>query len=176
MNTGLVKDSSSSWYVIHTKAKQEARADSNLRAWQVQTFVPKFKERRYNEYSGKVTYQVKPLFPSYIFARFKPDDLLHKVRFTRGVNNVVSVGGKPAPVDDEIIEIILARAGTDGVVQIREELRPGDKVMIHKGPLRNFIGIFEGHHKDEERVSILLEEVTYQNRLVIEREAVKKID
>jgi transcriptional antiterminator RfaH len=174
MNTDLVMDSSS-WYAIRTKAKQEDRADSNLRAWRVQTFAPKIKERRFNEFSGKVTYQVKPLFPGYIFARFKPDDLLHKIRFTRGVNNVVTVGGRPAPIDDEIIEIILARAGTDGLVKIREELRPGDRVLIQKGPLRNFIGIFEGPHKDEERVSILLETVTYQNRLLIEREAVKKI-
>src|SRR5215216_522944 len=125
MNIGLAKGSSY-WYAIHTKTRQEERATNNLRAWQVQTLAPKIKERCYNESLGKVTYQVKPLFPGYIFARFKPDDLLHKVRFTRGVNNVVSVGGKPAPIDDEIIEIILARSGTDGLVYLREQLRPGD--------------------------------------------------
>jgi|SRR5947209_5293061 len=174
MNTGLTEDSSS-WYAIRTKSRQEDRADSNLKAWRVKTFAPKIRERRYNEYSGKVNYLVKPLFPGYIFARFKLDDLLHKVRFTRGVSSVVSVGGKPAPIDDEVIEIILAREGADGLVHMGEGLRPGDKVIVKKGPLRDFIGIFEGYHNDEERVSILLETVTYQNRLVVEREAVRKI-
>ena len=174
MNSGLIYDSSS-WYALRTKAKQEDRADSNLRGWQVKTFAPKIKERRYNEFSGKVSYLVKPLFPGYIFARFKLDDLLHKVRFTRGVNNVVSICGKPVPIDDEIMEIMLAREGADGLVRVGEEMRPGDKVMIRQGPLRNFIGIFEGYHNDEERVSILLETVSYQNRLVVERVAVKKI-
>lgn len=167
---------SSRWYAIHTKARQEDRADSNLRAWQVKTFAPKIKERRCNEYSGKVSYLVKPLFPGYIFARFKLDDLLHKIQFTRGVNNVVAVGGKPAPIDDEVMEVMLSREGADGFVHIGEELRPGDKVIIKQGILRNFVGIFQGHHKDEERVSILLETVSYQNRLIIERGAVKKID
>jgi len=174
MNTGLTENSTY-WYAIQTKSKQEDRADSNLRAWRVKTFAPKIKERRYNEYSGKVSYLVKPLFPGYIFARFKVDELLHKVKFTRGVSNVVSVGGKPAPIDDEVIEIMLAREGADGLVQIAEELRPGDKVVVKQGPLRDFIGIFEGYHNDEERVSILLEMVTYQSRLVVDREAVRKV-
>ena len=174
MNTSLTENSTY-WYAIQTKSKQEDRADSNLKAWRVKTFAPKIKERRYNEYSGKVSYLVRPLFPGYIFARFKVDELLHKVKFTRGVNNVVSVGGKPAPIDDEVIEIMLAREGTDGLVHIGEELRPGDKVVVKNGPLRDFVGIFEGYHNDEERVSILLEMVTYQSRLVVDREAVRKV-
>jgi len=169
-------EESSNWYVIRTKPKQEDRADSNLRAWRVKTFAPKIKERRYNEYSGKVSYQVKPLFPSYIFARFNLDELLHRVRFTRGVNNVVSFGGMPAPVDDEMIDIIESLKGADGLVRIGEELRPNDKVIVKTGPLRNFVGIFEGQYKDEKRVSILLETVSYQSRLVVDREAVSKFN
>ena len=174
MNTGFPTDSHS-WYAVHTKSKQEDRADCNLRAWKVKTLAPKIKERRYNEYSGKVSYLVKPLFPGYIFAYFKLCEFLQKVRFSRGVNGVVSIGGKPVPIDDEIIDIIIAREGSDGLVRLNEELRPGDKVMVRKGPMRNLIGLFERHYNDQERVSILLATVTYQNRLVLEREAVKKI-
>ena len=175
MNIGFTEDSSS-WYAIRTKSRQEERADSNLKAWRVKTFAPKIKEPRYNEFSGKVSYLVKPLFPGYIFARFKLDDLLHKVKFTRGVSGVISVGGKPAPIEDEVIDIMLSREGPDGLVRISDGLQPGDKVVVKKGPLRDFVGIFEGYHNDEERVSILLDTVTYQNRLVLEREAVRKVD
>ncbi len=44
------------WYAIQTKPKQESRAECNLRAWNVETFVPKIRERRFNLAFGKPTY------------------------------------------------------------------------------------------------------------------------
>lgn len=164
-----------SWYALHTKPRQEDRAESNLKAWQVDTFAPKIKERHCNPYTGKPTYLIKPLFPGYIFARFVVEDLLYKIRFTRGVNSVVSTGNSPSPVDDEIIQIIRSREGPDGLIALGEELRHGDKVVVRGGPLRDFMGIFEGNYKDDERVSILLTTVSYQTRLVLERAAVRKV-
>jgi transcription antitermination factor NusG len=89
---------------------------------------------------------------------------------------VVSFGGRPAPVDDEMIDSIESLEGADGLVRIGEELLPNDKVIIKTGPLRDLVGVFEGQYKDEKRVSILLETVSYQSRLVVEREAVSKIN
>lgn len=162
------------WYVIHAKPQQEDRADSNLRAWQVETFAPKIRNRQYNKYTGKTTYVIKPLFPGYIFARFRATELWHKVRFTRGVHSVVCMGGRPSAVDNEIIEMIKSQKGANGFIRTDKVLRPGDKVMISQGPLRNLIGIFEGRFKDDERVSILLTTVNYQSRVVIERESIRK--
>ena len=62
-------------------------------------FNPKTKERRYNQFVNAPTYVTKPLFPRYIFAQFKVDDLYHKVRFNRGVYSVVSFGEGPTPID-----------------------------------------------------------------------------
>jgi transcriptional antiterminator RfaH len=163
------------WYAIHTNPKQENRADCNLRAWHIETFAPKIRDRRYNRYTGKATYVTKPLFPGYIFARFDAGALLHKISFTRGVQRVVSIDGWPTPINDEIIEMIQSREDSDGFIRIGEELRHGDKVMISEGPLRNFIGVFEAKLKDEERASILLNTVSYQNRVLIELGALKKI-
>lgn len=163
------------WYVLQTKPRQEDRAESNLNAWRVETFVPKIKERQYCQYAGKARYLVKPLFPGYIFARFDADVLLHKVRFTRGVHRVVSMGAYPSPVDNEIIQIIRCRQGEDGFVSLGEEFRPGDKVVVREGPLRDFIGIFEGKCNDEKRVSILLTTVSYQTHFVVAREAIKRV-
>lgn len=162
------------WYVIYAKPQQEDRADSNLRAWHVETFAPKIKERQYNKYIGRVSHVTKPLFPRYIFARFRATEMWHKVSFTRGVHSVVSMGGRPNPVDDEIIEMIKAQKGADGFIRTDKVLRPGDKVRISEGPLRDLVGIFEAKFNDDERVSILLTAVNYQSRVVIEREAVRK--
>jgi transcription antitermination factor NusG len=62
----------------------------------------------------------------------------------------------------------------DNFVRIDEEIRPGDKVVIKDGPLKNFAGIFEREMKDTDRVRLLLEAVSYQAHIEIERDLVKK--
>src|SRR5829696_3955509 len=118
------------WYAIRTHVNQESRADTNLRAWQLETFFPKIKEQRRNQFSGAVTSLTKPLFPRYLFVRFDLQRLLHKVSFVRGVQNVVSFGGIPSPVDDEIIQFFQARTDEAGFVGMGDDLKPGDKVMM----------------------------------------------
>jgi transcription elongation factor/antiterminator RfaH len=161
------------WYVIHTHSKQEDRAESNLRVLGVQTFNPKIKERHYHQYKDTLIYVPKPLFPRYIFARFKIYDLYHKVRFTRGVYNVVSFGESPTPMAEEFIALIQSNM-EDGFVRIDERIRPGDKVIVMEGPLKNFEGIFEREMKAADRIRILLESVSYQAHVEIKRDMVKK--
>jgi transcription elongation factor/antiterminator RfaH len=160
------------WYAIHTKSRQEKRANSNLTAWRVDTFLPQLKRRSVRRGS---TWDSKPLFPRYIFARFDPSQLLNKVNFTRGVQNVVSFGGYATPVDDGIIELIRAQIGEDGFVSLFEEFATGNKVKINFGPLKNLEGVFESGIKDTDRVRILLDTVSYQSHVVIEREMIEKI-
>lgn len=172
---GKNANESLSWYVVRTHIKQEDRAESNLRACGAETFLPKFKKRRLNEFTKQFSEVIVPLFPRYIFARFGPKELLHKVRFTRGVEAVLSFGGPPTPIEDDIIDIICSRLDDKGLVRIGEDLYPGDKVLIKEGSLKNFTGIFERHMNDAERVMILLNAVSYQAHFEIERELVKKI-
>ncbi|HEX8474387.1 MAG TPA: transcription termination/antitermination NusG family protein [Pyrinomonadaceae bacterium] len=164
------------WYVIHTNPRQEERANNNLTAWQVTTFSPKIRERRLNPFTGAPTYITKALFPRYIFARFDAHDFLHKVRFTRGVHSVVSFGESPTPVDDEIIRLIQSRADENGFIKINDDFKPGDKVVIKDGPLQSLIGVFERETSEAHRVMILLETVSYQARLVVERAMVQKLN
>jgi transcriptional antiterminator RfaH len=163
------------WYVVHTHPKQEDRAGSNLQVLGVPIFNLKTRERHYNQYTNIPTCITKPLFPRYIFARFKIDDLYHKVRFTRGVSSVVSFGEEPAQIDEEIIAIIQSYVKEDGFVKISEEIRPGDRVVVKDGPLKNFAGIFEREMKDTDRVRILLEAVSYQAHVEIGRDMVKRV-
>jgi|SRR5882672_271365 len=165
----------SSWYAIHTHPKQENRAESNLRAWNVETFFPKIKEHRLNQFSGAATFLIKPLFSRYFFARFNVEQLLHKVSFTRGVQDVVSFGGIPSLVDDEIIELLQSRVDGDGLVRIGEEFRPGDKVIMRSGMLSNLVGVFEREMNDSERVMILLATINYQGHVIVDKELIRKV-
>ena len=149
-------------YVIRTKPMQEERAGSNLRAWGVESFTPKIKVRRYTQFTGKLSFVTKPLFARYNFARFSAAALLHKVCFTRGVQSVVGFCGGPDPVSDEIIEVIKQREGKDELVQLYDESNRGDKVVISDEPSKDFVGVFDEHAKDRDRVSILLTTLSYQ--------------
>jgi len=169
-----VKDVSD-WYVIYTKPQQESRADSNLRAWNIETLAPKTREPRYNEFTGKPTYVTKFFFPRYIFARFNASAALHKVSFVRGVQSVVGFGAGPIPIDEEIINLIKARVGDDGFVKIGEQLAPGDQVAVGGGPVRDLIGIFEREVSAGERVHLLLTAAKYQCRLSVQRELIRKV-
>ena len=162
------------WYVVHTNPKQEERANSNLMAWGIETLHPKLKTRRHNEFTGVPTYITQPLFPRYIFAKFNACEQLSKILFTRGVNNVICFGDGPACVSEEIIDVIRARIDQDGVVKPDNDLKPGDRVVISAGPLKNLIGIFEREVKGSERIMILLTAIGYQGHLEVDRDLIKR--
>lgn len=173
MNTQMNEDVAR-WYVIHTHPNQEERANGNLMSWNVETFAPRRRERKYG--NGAFSYSIKPLFPRYIFARFKVEDLLYKVRFTRGVHSVVSFGDSPTPVGDDVIETLQSRCGADGFVEMENELelKSGDEVSVREGVLKGIVGVFERKMRDSERVMILLKTVSYQTHIVVDRGLVEK--
>ena len=162
------------WYLVHTHPKQEDRADSNLKAWHLETLNPKFKIQRYNEFTGKPTLVVKPLFPRYIFVRLNLDKFYHKVRFTRGIQDLVSFGNGPTAVNEEIIELIRSRIREDDSVKTQDELKPGDEVIIKLGLLGKLAGVFERELPASDRVQVLLTTIGFQAHIVLEREFVQK--
>jgi transcription antitermination factor NusG len=140
----------------------------------VETFSPKRREASVNQSTGQQKYLLKPLFPSYIFARFNAWDSLHKVCFTRGVHSVISFAGQPCIVEDEVISLIQAQEDDHGWIKLTDELRHGDRVIIRAGLFKDFIGVLDDVHTDSERVSILLATVNYQSHIVIDRTLARK--
>jgi len=147
----------------------------NLKAWNVETFFPKIRDCRFNEFTGEPSYFTKPLFPGYLFARFELNNLLHKVRFTRGVHSVVCIGIDPAPVEDKVIDIIAAQIDAAGFVKIGADLDPGAKVLIQAGPLKGLTGIFKREASSADRIRILLDCVYFQAHVEVERKHVKAL-
>jgi len=161
------------WHLIHTHPRQEARAEYNLRTLNVETYVPIYKKRRYDQFTGARCDQLKPLFPRYVFARFSVNDLYHKVRFTRGVRDLVCFDKRPAVVDEEIIAFIRARQTRDGSIRL-QHFEAGDEVMIKEGPFQKLTAIFERPTSDADRVVLLLESVGYQARVIVDLESITK--
>jgi|SRR5215471_3794065 len=164
-----------SWFLIHTNPRQEDRTVSNLRAWNVETFAPQIREWSYNKFTGIRTSAVKPLFSRYVFARFDLYRHYHKVRYSRGVHDVVSFGDAPQQVDDAIVELIRARTGKDGFVMIGPDFNAGDAIVVVGGALKNLTGVFERDMKDSERVVVLLDAISFHARLEIDRNLIRKV-
>jgi transcriptional antiterminator RfaH len=162
------------WYAIHTHSQQEERADANLQTLHIETLAPRLKERLPARYRGEVAYRTKPLFPRYIFARFACERMLSKVCYTRGVSSVVNFGDGPIPVEDEIIHFIRSNVAEDGCVFPENGLKSGDKVTISSGPFKELAGIFDREVKATNRVIILLAAVSFQGRVEIDADFVKK--
>jgi transcription antitermination factor NusG len=91
------------------------------------------------------------------------------------VHSVVGFGNGPTSVDDEIIELIQLRAGEDGLVKLDNDLHEGDQVRIDNGPLREMVGVFQYDLRGTDRVAILLTAISYQGRVIIGKDLVKKI-
>lgn len=164
-----------SWYAIHTNPRQEIRAESNLKAWGVETYLPKIKEYSLGRYVNKPTCIIKPLFLRYFFARFSFNTLGHKIRYTRGVRDVVGFGETPVPVGDEIIRSIRSRHDDLGYVKLEESLKQGDEIIAKDEIFKGMHGIFERSISTADRVVILLKAIQFQAHLIIDRKFVRKV-
>lgn len=162
------------WYAVHTHPREEDRANFNLIAWGIETCCPKIKSVRTHTFTGREAHAIKHMFPSYIFARFDAGSMLHNVRFTRGVRNVVTVGDVPARIDDGIIDLLRSRISEDGLITLLDEFDEGDEVYLKAGPFRGFTGVFNSRLKGSERVMVLLTTVNFQGCLIIDRGLVGK--
>jgi transcriptional antiterminator RfaH len=161
------------WYAVHTKPRQESIAQSSLQREGVETFYPKL--RRKKTIRRKYRWVSGPLFPSYIFARFDLSKSWRLVKYATGVTNIVSFGGKPAAVEQSIIDAIVVHCIEDVVTLPPPELRPGDLVEIQEGPLRGLRGVFERELSDSERVVILLQSIAAAARVEVSRAQLEKL-
>ena len=148
------------WYVVQTKPRQEIRAEANLRSWGVETLSPRLRERRPAPRSGG-SFRIAPLFPRYLFARFDAAALLAKVRFTRGVHDVVGFGEHATEVDEDIIAFVRGRVEPDGLVRAGDA-QPAEPARVQADPMRSLVGIFEREMEPHERVMVLLNTVVSQ--------------
>ena len=86
---------------------------------------------------------------------------------------MVTFGSGPAPIADEIIDLIKSRE-QNGFVRLAEEFEQGDPVVVTEGTFSNLKGLFVREMKDRERVMVLLNEVRYQSHILIDRQFIKK--
>lgn len=139
------------WHAIQHKPGQANRALANLENQNIRCFYPEIGiERVINR---KQVVRSEPLFPGYIFIQLDQDDpSWKKIHSTRGVLRVLSFGGKPGVIPDEVIEYIADNLKT---VQSAGGLRKGEPVCIQDGPFSGLEAIFQSYD-GEERAIVLI--------------------
>ena len=102
----------------------------------------------------------KPFFPRYLFARMDLSNVpLSSVNWAPGVTRVVSFGGQPAVVQEEVIHWLkdrLARIDSKDYYGGRP-LRAGDRLRVITGPLKDMEVIFERRLSSTDRARVLVD-------------------
>jgi len=156
-----------SWYVLNTKPKKEMHVEKIFFEAGFEIYNPKYRQDD----------RIKPFFSGYEFIRFEHPGQYRLVRYTRGVKKVVGNRKGPIPIPDEIVDQIKSREenGLIELLKYGEEPSVGDEIQVVEGPLKGLRGVFKRELTERERVLILLNYVSYQGQLIIEKRKLKKV-
>ena len=144
------------WYCVHNKPKCEHLVAATLRQLPgVEPWCPRLRFQRSTP-RGKVWF-TEALFPSYLFARYLPEDSARAVKHANNVIRVIEFGGKPIPVPEQSIADLKKEMGGEELREVSFGVRVGDTVEVAEGPMRGLKGIVESFLSGAERVRVLLE-------------------
>ena len=160
-----------SWYVVHTKIRQEALAMTNLNRQGFECYMPMLKMEKMRRH--KATLVEEPMFPRYLFIRLDTSGSgpsWSPIRSTLGVSQLVRFGGQPALVDSKLIELLRTR---EQVGQPERLFKSGERVVVADGPFAGIEAIFKTADA-ESRSMILLEMLSKPVAMRIETASLRK--
>lgn len=142
------------WYLVHTKARQEDTAITNLQRQNFRSYMPMLYVEKVRR--GKPAVVAEPMFPSYVFVQLDTSgqgQSWSPIRSTLGVRELVKFGGHPPKVDAELITALHER---EQLQQSNPQalFAAGDKVVITDGPFAGIEAIYQT--TDAERRSMIL--------------------
>ena len=163
---------SSRWYVVQTQVNGETKAEQNLLRQGYEIYLPRYLKRR--RHARKVDFVAKPLFPRYLFVTIDmATQRWRSIQSTSGVSHLVTNGDEPAVVPEGVVRALKMREDAKGFVGLNAapSFAPGDKVRVLGGAFMDNAGLFNGM-ADHDRVSILLEMLGRQVRVVLDADLV----
>ncbi|MNJ59178.1 Transcription antitermination protein RfaH [compost metagenome] len=149
-----------SWYLVQCKPRQDQRAEENLMRQGYECARPKCRRERI--VSGRRRLDIESLFPGYLFIQMSDESNWAPLRSTRGVSHVVSFGGRPLPVSEEVVQHLQQRSE----IEITTSYNVGDNVRVTSGSFAALDAIFlEMDGKD--RVVLLINLLSRQQQVSV---------
>ena len=163
------------WYVAQTHPRKELFAIEHLNRQGYATFFPRF---RFNQTRRQRCDTIlKPVFPGYVFMAFDASSPgWTAINSTRGVRCLISSGfGRPQPVPATAMDLIRKRCRGEIMLQLLDELQPGDLVQINTGPLANRVARVESFAEGE-RVALLFEIMGTEQIITVDQGSIGPIN
>ena len=151
----------SAWYLVQCKASQDERAEINLVNQGYTCFRPT--HRRERDLQGRRRTVRESLFPGYLFIQLGSGESWAPLRSTRGVLRIVSFGGKPLPVGDDLIAQLYEH---DSAAPVEARFACGERVRINEGPFVDVEAIFLAM-EGEQRVLLLMTLLQREQRISV---------
>lgn len=166
-------DHGANWFLAQLKPNSHIIAERNLARQGFRTFLPMQEETRRSH--GKFITLMRPLFPGYIFVVLNvPQGGWRTVNSTFGIARLVSLGKEPTPVPLDLVSQLMLRCDREGKLLLPNLLKPGDQVMLTKGPFTEFVATIESIAPDR-RVWVLMELMGAQTRVAVSTEQVRLV-
>jgi transcription elongation factor/antiterminator RfaH len=158
------------WYALRCKPRKEEVVWKQVRDQEYEVFYPRMRVNPVNPRSRKI----KPYFPGYLFVRIDLDSVGSSAfNWMPHTIGLVSFGGEPASVPDNLIYIIRQRveeiAAAGG--EVFDGLKKGDRVQINIGPFEGYEAIFDARLPGTERVRVLLQFLVERREVSVEMDA-----
>lgn len=154
LSTESSAPSTLSWYLVHTKPRQEDVALANLERQGYECYLPQMRIERIRRRKAEVA--TEPMFPRYLFVRLDSSDQgksWSPIRSTLGVSQLVHFGARAAKVDETLIDLLRQR---ERALPTEPMFHSGDSVVIADGPFAGIEAIYQTADA-ERRAFILLE-------------------
>jgi len=154
LSTESSAPSTVSWYLVHTKPRQEDIALANLERQGYECYLPQMRIERIRRRKAEIA--TEPMFPRYLFVRLDSSDQgksWSPIRSTLGVSQLVHFGAQAAKVDDALVDLLRER---ERALPTEAMFHSGDSVVIADGPFAGIEAIYQTADA-ERRAFILLE-------------------
>ncbi len=141
-----------SWYLVHTKPRQEDVALANLERQGYECYLPQMRIERIRRRKPEVANE--PMFPRYMFVRLDSSDQgksWSPIRSTLGVSQLVHFGARAAKVDDTLVDLLRQR---EQALPTAAMFHSGESVVIADGPFAGIEAIYQT--ADAERRAFIL--------------------
>jgi len=153
-----------SWYLVHTKPRQELRAQANLQDQGFECWLPQWRAQRVLQ--RKLTTVEEPLFPRYLFIRVAEGVNWSPVKSTPGVTTIVRFGGVPGRVPPHVIDALREEEASRLAAPVAPRFVQGQPVCITAGPFAGVKAVFD-MADGEARALVLIELLSKPARLPV---------
>lgn len=130
------------WFALYTKARNEFKAEQQLLAAGITSYLPKVTLlKQWSDRKKKVT---EPLLRGYIFIHANEEERLISLE-QQSIVRCVFDAGRPARIPDWQIDNLKTMIATKVDIIVHKGIVPGARVIIRNGPLGGIIGtVVEG--------------------------------